>query len=234
MLEIPLARLALALIPLIAVGVISIRWLGSSGDLALATGRMLVQLLAVGYVLVFLFKVDNPWIGIGVVSFMVAVSSWIAIRTVGNSRLNAYGDAVLGIGVGGGIILALVLFGVLGLQPWYQPSYVIPLAGMIFSNAMTAVTLSAERFEAEQDAGKDLIGARNAAWNMALIPQINAFLAVGLVSLPGMMTGQILAGASPLNAARYQILVMCMVLGSAGLAVAIFLSRLVKRKSAAQ
>ncbi len=230
MLEIPLARLALALIPLIAVGVISIRWLGSSGDLALATGRMLVQLLAVGYVLVFLFEVDNPWIGIVVVTFMVAVSSWIAIRTVRSSRLNAYGDALLGIGVGGGIILAFVLFGVLGLQPWYQPSYVIPLAGMIFSNAMTAVTLSAERFEAEQDAGKDLIGARNAAWNTALIPQINSFLAVGLVSLPGMMTGQILAGASPLDAVRYQILVMCMVLGSAGLAVAIFLSRRVLRE----
>ena len=234
MLEIPLERLALALIPLIAVGLISIRWIGSSGDLALATGRMLVQLLAVGYVLVFLFKVENPWVGVGVVSFMVAVSSWIAIRTVRNCRLNASGDALLGIGVGGGIILALVLFGVLGLQPWYQPSYVIPLAGMIFSNAMTAVTLSAERFEAEQNSGKDLIGARNAAWNTALIPQINSFLAVGLVSLPGMMTGQILAGASPLDAVRYQILVMCMVLGSAGLAVAIFLSRLVAREAAAQ
>ena len=80
MLEIPLARLALALIPLIAVGVISYRWSGRSGELAVATARMVVQLLAVGYVLVLLFEVDNPWVGVAVVSFMIAVSSWIAIR----------------------------------------------------------------------------------------------------------------------------------------------------------
>jgi len=85
--------------------------------------------------------------------------------------------------------------------------------------------LSAERFEAELENGKMLLDAQKAAWNASLIPQINSFLAVGLVSLPGMMTGQILAGASPLAAVRYQILVMAMVLGSAGISVAVFLMR---------
>lgn len=225
MISIPLLQLALSLLPIFFVGWISYRWSRHGGELALATARMVVQLLAVGYVLVLLFKVENPWAGLGVVSFMIAVSSWIAIRTIKRLRWRAYGDALLAIGVGGGAIFVLVVLGVLRLEPWYQARYVIPLAGMIFSNAMTAVTLSAERFDAERLGGREVKDARSVAWNAALIPQVNSFLAVGLVALPGMMTGQILAGASPLDAVRYQIMVMAMVMGSAGLAVALFLTR---------
>ena len=231
MIDIPLGRLALSLLPILAVGWISYRWVGRTGELAVATARMVVQLLAVGYVLVFLFGVDNPWMGIAIVTFMIAISSWIAVRTVRKLRRKKYGDALLGIGMGGGAVLALVIFGVLGLEPWYQPSYVIPIAGMIFSNAMTAVTLCAERYEAEREGRKSRTDARDAAWNAALIPQVNGFLAVGLVSLPGMMTGQILAGASPLHAVRYQILVMAMILGSAGLAAAVYLSRQLRNEA---
>jgi putative ABC transport system permease protein len=123
-----------------------------------------------------------------------------------------------------------VVIGVLDLDPWYQMKYLVPLAGMIFANAMTAVTLSAERYGAEREGGKAAVEARNIAWSASLIPQVNAFLAVGLVSLPGMMTGQILAGASPLHAVRYQIMVMAMVMGSAGFAVAVFLVRTMRRE----
>ncbi|MFP6856257.1 MAG: ABC transporter permease [Roseibacillus sp.] len=230
--KIPLLQLALSLVPLIVVGWISFRWAGKGGEIGIATARMVVQLLAVGYVLVFLFKVKNPWVGLAVVTFMIAVSSWIAIRTVKKLRWQAYGDALLGIGLGGGAVFALVLVGVLGLDPWYQARYVIPIAGMIFSNAMTAVTLSAERFESELKGGRKVDEARKVAWNAALIPQVNSFLAVGLVSLPGMMTGQILAGTSPLDAVRYQVMVMAMIMGSAGMAVAVFLVRRVKREQA--
>ena len=79
-----------------------------------------------------------------------------------------------------------------------------------------------------------MVNARNTAWNAALIPQVNSFLAVGLVSLPGMMTGQILANADPLEAVRYQIMVMAMVMGSAGLAVAVFLVRRVRSEERVQ
>ena len=223
MVEIPLWRLAISLLPLIAVAWISFAWGSKVRELGIATARMIVQLLGIGYVLVFLFEQENPWLGGGIVLFMVLISSWIAIRTMTGQRQKAYFHALLGIGIGGGIVLALVLFGVLNLQPWFRLSYLIPLSGMIFANAMTAVTLSAERFDAERSHGKAVTEARNTAWNASLIPQINALLAVGLVSLPGMMTGQILAGASPLDAVRYQIMVMAMILGSAGLAVAIFL-----------
>lgn len=230
MIEVSLVRLLLLLIPLCLVGWVSFRWVGKTGELVVATGRMVVQLLLVGYVLVVLFKVDGPWVTVGVVGFMILMSSWIAVRTVRAMKGKAFVNALLAILIGGGSVFALVLFGVLGLEPWYQPRYAIPLAGMIFANAMTAVTLSAERFEAERAGGKDVIGARNAAWTAALIPQVNSFLAVGLVSIPGMMTGQILAGAEPHHAAHYQIMVMGMIFGSAGLAVALFLTRTAGRR----
>ena len=186
--------------------------------------RMLVQLLAVGFVLVFLFAVPNLLIGLGVVVVMVLASAAIGIRTVSNNRRSAFWKASLAIGIAGVLVLAFIILFVLKLDdPIYQPRLTIPLAGMIFSNAMTAITLSAERLERELVADMSFEQARSAAWTAALIPQINALFAVGIVSLPGMMTGQILSGVDPLIAVRYQIVVMAMILQSAGYAVALFL-----------
>ena len=155
---------------------------------------------------------------------MITVSGYIGIRTVKENRRAAFWKATLSIGLGGGVVLLFVLFGVLQVSdPWYQPRILIPIAGMIFSNSMTAVTLAADRFERERSTGMEFTEARSAAWNTALIPQINALLAVGLVALPGMMTGQILSGVDPMVAVRYQIVVMAMVLQSAGFSVALFL-----------
>ncbi len=222
------------LVPLVGVGWLAYRWAGLGKEVAWATLRMVVQLLGVGYVLVLLFKIESGWAGLGVLAFMVTMSSIIAIRTVKQHRWMAWRDALFSIVLGGGVVLALVILGVLGLDPWYQPKTVIPLAGMIFSNAMTAITLGADRWQAERAAGHGLEEARSTAWRASLIPQMNAFLAVGLVALPGMMTGQILAGVSPLMAVRYQILVMAMILGSAGFSVAIFLTRTIARERAAE
>ena len=100
----------------------------------------------------------------------------------------------------------------------------VPLAGMVFANAMTSISLAGERLYAEIGHGAEWEEARVTAFQAAMIPVINALFAVGLVSLPGMMTGQILSGVSPLIAARYQIMVMCMIFSSAGISTAIFLS----------
>ena len=102
----------------------------------------------------------------------------------------------------------------------------IPIAGMIFSNSMTTISLAAERFYSEYQHQPDYLSCRNIAYQAALIPIFQFLLAVGLVSLPGMMTGQILSGVSPLVAARYQIMVMLMIFGSSGISAAIFLSLL--------
>ena len=125
--------------------------------------------------------------------------------------------------LGGGINLILITWGVLDLQPWYQANYCIPLAGMIFANAMNSVSLAADRLAAELGRGVSYEQARTIAFRASLIPITNSLFAVGLVSLPGMMTGQILSGVSPLIAARYQIMVMCMVFGAAGISSACFL-----------
>jgi len=155
---------------------------------------------------------------------MVFVASWIALQTVRHKQLNLYPKALMALIVGGGTTLILVTQGVLNLKPWYWPNYFIPLAGMIFANAMNSVSLAADRLEAEL--GRDIAydQARNIAFRSSLIPITNSLFAVGLVSIPGMMTGQILSGVSPLIAARYQIMVMCMVFGAAGISSAVFLS----------
>jgi len=131
--------------------------------------------------------------------------------------------------IGGGSTLALITQGVLGLSPWYQPSYMIPLAGMIFAASMTNISLALERLYAELVNGVHFEQARDIAFRTSMIPVINSFFAVGLISLPGMMTGQILSGVSPLIAVRYQIMVMCMIFASAGISTALFLAMIRNR-----
>ena len=125
--------------------------------------------------------------------------------------------------MGGVPVFLLVTQLVLSVEPWFSPRYVVPLAGMIFSSAMNAVSLAAERFQAERGRGLTYTESRNEALQAALIPIINSMFAVGLVSLPGMMTGQILSGVSPLVAVKYQIVVMCMLFGSSGISAAVYL-----------
>tara|TARA_B100000029_G_C17550720_1_gene950023 strand:- start:537 stop:872 length:336 start_codon:yes stop_codon:yes gene_type:complete len=106
----------------------------------------------------------------------------------------------------------------------------IPIAGMIFASSMNGISLAAERLNAELDRGVNYNIARGIALKASLIPITNSLFAVGLVSLPGMMTGQILSGISPLIAVRYQIMVMCMIFGSVGLSSFLFLV-LIKKNS---
>ena len=198
------------------------------GPLLYALGRMLIQLLLIGYLLIAIFHAENSRVVLGVLAVMLGFSSWIALRTVPTRRMALLGKALLAIALGGGVTLVLVTRGVLALEPWYLPSYLIPLAGMVFANAMNSVALASERYFAERSRDVGEQEASREAVRAAMIPVVNALLAVGLVSLPGMMTGQILSGVSPLVAARYQILVMAMIFSAAGLSTVIFL-RLLRR-----
>ena len=149
--------------------------------------------------------------------------SWIALNTVLEYRRVLLLKACLAIALGGGVTLLVISQAVLQVEPWYAPQYMIPLGGMIFANAMTSVSLAAERFHSEIQHGDNFQQARAIAFNASLIPVVNSLFAVGLVSLPGMMTGQILSGVSPLIAARYQIMVMCMIFAASGISSALFL-----------
>ena len=220
---ISLVNLTLSFFPVLAVALILWRWSLHYLNALYALSRMLVQLSIIGYLLAYIFKSDSALIVAAVVAIMIFASSWIALGTISRQRGKLYGKALCSIALGGGVVLAIITEGVLNLHPWYLPHYMIPLAGMVFANAMNSLSLSAERFSAEMKINPDYRKARNIAFNASLIPNINSLFAVGLVSLPGMMTGQILSGVDPLIAARYQIMVMCMIFGAAGLSTAIFL-----------
>lgn len=220
---IPIVNLLVGFVPVVIVLIIMYRWsLNSRGGLY-ANGRMLLQLLVIGYVLTYIFDTENPLIIVLVIVVMIAVSAWIALRPLEKTTARLYLITLLAIGSSGLAILALVSQLILEMPSWFEPRIVVPLAGMIFANAMNTVSLAAERIEAELQKISDFTQAQRIALDAALIPQINGLLAVGLVSLPGMMTGQILSGVSPVVAARYQIMVMCMIFGSAGLSTVIYL-----------
>ena len=218
-----LVQLAFAFIPVGLTVLILMKWSMSAGNVLYALARMLVQLLLIGYVLAWIFDAESGWLILLVLLIMVTASSWIALRTVPQQRWQLLAASLVGIAVGGGFTLILISQVVLQLDPWYMPRYLVPLAGMVFANAMMSVSLAAERFYAELDHGATWAQAQATAYQAAMIPVINSLFAVGLVSLPGMMTGQILSGVTPLIAARYQIMVMCMIFASAGLSTAIFL-----------
>ena len=220
---ISLNQLLVALIPVLLVLWILVRWSLNARYASYALLRMLGQLLLIGYFLNSIFAVNTPWLVLAISSVMLFFASWIALGTLKAKRWQLYRYALGGIGLGGGFTLALITQGVMDFHPWYAPQYFIPIAGMIFANSMTSVSLAAERLDTELQRGMEYQQARNQAFHTAMIPVVNSLFAVGLVSLPGMMTGQILSGIEPYIAARYQIMVMCMVFGSAGLATAYFL-----------
>jgi putative ABC transport system permease protein len=219
-----LGQLALAFIPVAITVVILVKWSMSARNVLYALTRMLIQLLLIGYVLAWIFGATSSWSILLVLLVIVLASSWISLRTVPAHRPYILAAALAGISVGGGVTLMLITQSVLQLEPWYKPRYMVPLAGMVFASGMTAVSLAAERLYAEWAHGATQAEARDTAFQAAMIPVINSLFAVGLVSIPGMMTGQILSGVSPLIASRYQIMVMCMIFASAGISTAIFLS----------
>ena len=227
---IPIASLLLGFAPMLLLIVIMRAWGLNALQAMYANIRMLVQLLLIGYVLTYIFETDEPVFVVLVVIFMIAMSSWIALRPLTDRGIKPYTVVAIAIGVSGLGVLILVTQIILELPRWYEPRFVIPLAGMVFANSMNTISLAGERFHAERGRGEDYLSARRLAMEAAMIPQVNALLAVGLVSLPGMMTGQILSGVEPLTAARYQIMVMCMIFSTAGLAAVIYMA--LKKNSA--
>ena len=228
---IPLENLVLAFLPAAAVIAILHLWSRDAKEALYGFARMVLQLSIIGYFLIYLFEANTGWVVLAVLAVMVLVASWISLRTIDLPRKTLYPIALMSVLLGGGVTLLIIIKGVLVLDTWYAPRYVIPLAGMIFAASMTSISLAGERFMAERKRGEAYEGARSTALKAALIPITNSLFAVGLVSLPGMMTGQILSGVSPLVAARYQIMVMCMMYAAAGLSAAVFLLLLKKREA---
>ena len=223
MYQISAIDLAVGFVPVLATLVIIFYWSNNLKSASLAIVRMLIQLLLIGYVLNFIFNTKSQWIVLLVLMFMLLAASWISLTALPINRWSLVKYSFIAIFIGGSLNLVLITQGVLHIEPWYQPAVMIPLAGMIFSNSMNTISLAGERLFSELGHRVDYPRARSTAFQAAMIPITNSLLAVGLVSLPGMMTGQILAGTSPLIASRYQIMVMCMIFSSSGISAALFL-----------
>lgn len=211
---------------LAAFGVMVGMKLGIARDYIVAAARGCCQVLLLGYVLSWLFHLESGLVVIAVLLFMSGVASLIVAKRVQNvpGRISPSIFVVLF------FICMLITFTVTGLivrvRPWYMPHYVIPIAGMVLGNGMTGVAIALERLYRDMDSREDEIrglialGATpreaalpsiRAALRAGLIPNINTLAAVGIVFIPGMMSGQILAGTAPFKAAPYQIVILFMV-----------------------
>jgi len=224
-----ITELALAFIPVMIVLIIMFAWSLNVRQSIWAVSRMVLQLVVIGYLLVFIFEAQESLIVIMVLTVMLGAAGWISLNPLAEQRRALLLVALLSLGVGGITTLFIVTFGVLRLEPWFHPQYMVPLAGMTFANAMTTISLAAERYQTEIERGAAPGEARATAMKTGMIPVINSLFAVGLVALPGMMTGQILSGISPLIAVRYQIMIMCMMFGSSGISAACYLYLVARR-----
>jgi putative ABC transport system permease protein len=200
--------------------------------LLVASLRTTVQLLLVGYLLSWIFAADTPWLVLAAFAVMTVAAGRAAVQRSSRRYAGAYVHAFVTLMVTGSLTTMAVTQLVIGVQPWYQPQYLIPLLGMVFGNSLTGISLSLdhllESFDERRDRIELELSLGASAWEAArdslagavrrgMIPIINAMTVAGLVSLPGMMTGQILAGADPLDAVAYQIVVMFMLAAATSL-----------------
>ncbi|VAX05576.1 Probable iron export permease protein FetB [hydrothermal vent metagenome] len=208
--------------------------LGIEKQLLIAGVRSAVQLSLLGLVLKVIFAQSNP-LTIGLLTlFMLLVASYEVMNRQ-QRRYRGYwglGVGIISMFVSSFSVTLLALLVILQVEPWYTPQYLIPLLGMMLGNTMTGIALSLDSLnqnawqqrnaiEARLMLGHDWQTAiseiRRNALRTGMIPIMNAMAAAGVVSLPGMMTGQILAGSSPFEAAKYQILILFLVAASIGL-----------------
>ena len=152
---IPIASLLLGFVPVLLLIGIMQAWGLNALQSMYANIRMLVQLLLIGYVLTYIFETDEPVLVVLVVVFMIAMSSWIALRPLTDRGIKPYTIVAIAIGVSGLGVLILITQIILELPRWFEPRFVIPLAGMVFANSMNTISLAGERFHAERGRGED-------------------------------------------------------------------------------
>jgi putative ABC transport system permease protein len=207
--------------------------LGIEGKLLIATLRTIVQLTLLGLVLKFLFVQSNPVLIAALATFMLFVAGYEVMARQQRRFCGAWGFGVgtLSMFISSFSVTILALTIIIQAQPWYSVQYLIPLLGMLLGNTMSGIAIALDNLTQNAWQRRQEIEARlilGHAWEEAireirrnalrsgLIPIINAMAAAGIVSLPGMMTGQILAGAPPMEASKYQILIMLLIAAGTG------------------
>jgi len=206
--------------------------LGLERRLLVASARTVVQLLLIGYLLKFIFGLRHPlWVLLlGLV--MAALAGQAAVGRVSGRFRGIHLGSTLSVLVSSFVVTGLAVAFIVRPRPWYEPQYVIPLLGMVLGNTLNGISLGLDRFleglVRRRDQVEGLLALGATRWEACrdvmrdavrtgMVPTLNAMAVVGLVSLPGMMTGQILAGADPADAVRYQIVIMFMIAAATAL-----------------
>jgi putative ABC transport system permease protein len=217
--------LAAVLILVNATVSLSLR-LGMERRLLVAAFRTVAQLTLIGFVLDWVFGVGRAGIVLLLMTVMVLVAGVAAVRRTERRYPGIWLNAIVSMWASSWMITAVALFGIVRVRPWYDPQYAIPLLGMILGNTLNGISLGLDRLTEELRARRDqvetLLALGATRWEAAqdpvrravrtgMIPIINSMMVVGIVSIPGMMTGQLLAGVDPLSAVEYQIVIMFLI-----------------------
>lgn len=224
------ALYAVFLIPLLLFQ----RWqLGLSKTLISAVVRMTLQLALVGLYLQTLFNFASIWLNTAWLMVMILVASWTICKQAGTHWKRMLPAVLSGQLIALGLVLPLLMIGVIQTSPWWQAQYLIPVAGMLLGNTLSANVLAIERLHSSMKQRIDeyqyyvSLGAKQPgkpflkeAFSAALKPPMAAMSTLGIVSLPGMMTGQILGGTAPLLAVKYQLVIMIAIFITVTLSVA--------------
>ncbi len=220
---------------MLVAGVVSWRLaLGQERSIAIATVRAFVQLLAMGFLLVYLFRYQSWWLVLAVLLAMALCATQIAASRV-KQKVRGLHLPIFATLLSSSMVIAFVVVeGVIQPDPWYSARQLVPIAGMALGNTMSATAVAIDRLFADLDSRSDemfalvALGATpreaafpsiKAAVGAGILPTLATMCAAGIVQIPGMMSGQILAGADPVVAAKYQIVVLLMMSAATTLAI---------------
>ena len=233
----------------LAITLSRLQGLGLEKNLAIGTVRAFAQLTLIGFALKVLFQVNSPWLLLAVLIVMLSVASYESVQRqqvkLPHFFLITFGSLSLALVVCLGVVAELII----RPDPWYNLVVMIPLGGMVLGNGLNIVSLSANRFLSDVQLRRNEVEVAlslaapprkafhpcfKSAVTGALIPSVNALMTVGLVQLPGVMTGQILAGLPPVQAVKFQIVIMMMWITtgviSGVVATQLLMTRLVNRR----
>jgi putative ABC transport system permease protein len=222
----------------ILLTIVKIKKISREREILIASIRMTLQLIVTGFILIRIFDAPHPMVTVLIITAM-EIFAIANIYKRSKMTLSTKLKKIIAFSMLTGTLASLsyFLFVVVQIKPWYDPRYFIPLAGMLIGNSMTGIALGVSILTSGMSKQRHLVEAAlmlgatpkaatkeivNQAFDAAILPTINSMMGMGIIFLPGMMTGQILSGTSPLTAIEYQIAIMLGILGSVSLCVILF------------
>lgn len=207
--------------------------LGLERSLLVASVRMVTQLFLLGLVLQWVFSIDRWYVVLLIAGIMTTIAGVTAVQRNHRRYAGIFADTILSVWLSSWFVTAFaLLFVVTGIETWYEPQYLIPLLGMVLGNALNGVSVGLSTFTetayTRRDEVETLLSLGATRWEAiespirhalrtGMMPVINLMVIVGVVSLPGMMTGQLLSGTDPAEAVKYQIVIIFLIASATAL-----------------